>query len=1239
MKSITKTAEELLKRRGLLKSQIISDENELKTFKDASSGFLQKLEIYRKEIEKAKENKESEEHCKNILKDFFNGGFEYNCNTKGKIDLVIKYKNEVKAIVETKNYDNKNEMIKDNDYYYKSFYQSVLYYYKAKKDLNKDLSVEHVIITDFYNLYLFLRSDFEFISENKQIINFFNVRKIDIDSKDFYNSSKAILEKINREVVGYKINLFEDEAETIYRFLSPYNICSLRVNNDFNIISNTFYREIIYMMGLEENKEGKLVLNKIDNTLIKLTMDILDEDLSGEEKFEEALKLNILWINRILFLKMLEAQLRVFRNDNNLHILNPNEIVDYSFLYTLFFKVLAKSKERRITENKESEYYKHIPYLNSSLFEETEKEKTNTITKLNNSLKMKIMTGSVLYKDRDFDKKELTFLEYILRFLNCYIFNSGGNNSDNSNINKNTIIKSSVLGLVFERLNGYKDGSHFTPPAITMYMAKYSIEKAIVGKFNKYFEGSGFKNIEEIKNYVDANIHKIKDEVKYIIDSIKIIDPACGSGHFLVACLNELIKIKSYLHVLSPDIKVDIFDDELVINYTNGEEYKYNMENGEINETKQNIQKTLFEAKKHIINNQLYGVDINPNSVNICRLRLWIELLKSSYYTSKDYIDLAILPNLEFKILPANSLIELEENDNGNNLKLSWDRTELIKNMRDYFNADFESKKEIRKNVLKLLKEYSEYNLKLKDYNPFDMLKSYDFFDSGIMFGIDKFDIVIMNPPYFQLTGKHKYLNYFEKGKTKVADIYQLFMETALNKLLSENGIVSAVVSNKWMRAGYGERTRAFLYNNAYVFEVIDLGANWFDSATVDTNIITYTKCKEKQEFIEAYKISKCENIEEEKKSFSNWIASPSARNDDNGDDENNNGASAHCMQIADGRNDADNNVAVAHCVETAKGRKGRFPLTSMSSEKAHKGLKPLVVKNSDNSEMANFVFPSKDYGAWIILNKHEKNILAKVQKFKPLKDWNIQINYGIKTGFNEAFIIDEETKNKLIKEDKKSAEIIKPLLRGRDIKRYSYDNKGLYLINAHNGVKEKNISPIDINKYKAIKKHLDKFYSELEKRYDKGDTPYNLRNCAYLEDFEKPKIVWKEMGSLPAFTLDNKNYYANDTCRILTGEYLHYLVAIFNSKCWDFIFKKFYAGGGLGDEGFRYKSEFMLDTTIPEVDKNILKEIEGLVDEILKIKSKNSNEDVSIIEKEIDKIVYKLYNLNDGEIRLIERK
>ena len=1054
-------------------------------------------------------------------------------------------------------------MIKDNDYYYKSFYQSVLYYYQSRKNINKDMTVEHIIITDFENIYLFLRSDFEYLTANKQIINFFNVKKIDTNTKDFYNSSKAILEKINREVVGYKINLFEDDAEIIFKFLSPYNICSLKTNNDFNIISNTFYREIIYMMGLEETKDKKLVLNKVDNTLIKLTMDILDEDLKGEEKFETALKLNILWINRILFLKILEAQLRVFRDDNNLHILNYNEIVDYSFLYTLFFKVLAKSKERRITENKENEYYKHIPYLNSSLFEETEEEKINSITKLNNSLKMKIMSGSVLYKDRDFDKKELNFLEYILRFLNCYIFNAI---NDSSNINKNTIIKSSILGLVFERLNGYKDGSHFTPPAITMYMAKYSIEKSIVNKFNKFFKDANFKNIEEIKIYVDANIHKIKEQVKYILDSITIIDPACGSGHFLVACLNELIKIKSYLHVLSNDIKVDIEDDELVINYINGAEYKYNMEGGNISEIKQKIQKILFEAKKHIINNQLYGVDINPNSVNICRLRLWIELLKSSYYLENNgadkYIDLEILPNLEFKVLSANSLIELEEKEGNNNLKLAYDKTELVKNMREYFNADFETKKEIRKKVLKLLKEYSQYNTKLKDYNPFDMLKSYDFFDSEIMFGIDSFDIVIMNPPYFQLTGKHKYLHYFEKGKNKTADIYQLFMETALNKLLSQMGVVSAVVSNKWMRAGYGERTREFLYNNCYVFEIIDLGANWFESATVDTNIITYAKDREKQEKIEAYKISKCENIELNK------------------------------------------------------------------------------------NEKDNFIFTSKDYGAWIILNKTEKDILEKVKKFKPLKDWNIQINYGIKTGFNEAFIIDEETKNKLILEDKKSKEIIKPLLRGRDIKRYSYDFKNLYLICTFPALN------IDISDYPAIEKYLKSFGKRLEQSGEIGCRKKTIHKwfemqdtIAYYKEFDKPKIVWTPVNGIYYFSFVDAGYYFNNSVFMITNKNndiseLKYLLAVLNTATFKF--------GNLitpltkvGHYTYGSK-EFMETIPIPNIDtknKKLVDKIINNVSEILKFKGKNSSADVSIIEKEIDNLVYELYNLSNEEIRLIEGK
>lgn len=1147
MKSITKNAKELLKLRNLLNYEIDNDKLDF---------FKRDIQWYRNEINNAKNKNETEEHCKGILNKFLVDAFGYNCNTSGKIDLVIKFDDNIKTIIEAKNYNNTLEMIEDNNYNNKAFYQTILYYYKSRKNKdNKDFNIDNIIITNFEKVYLFSKYDFEKLINDNQIANYFNENG-KVKNETFYKICGGFLENINLEVIGYRLDLFNDDLETIYRFFNRYNICSVKLENDINSISNTFYKEIIYMMGLEEDKDKKLRLSNTHNSLIRLTMDIVRDNFDNEnEIFEEALKLNIIWVNRILFLKILEAQLRIFRNDSNLDILNPFKIKDYNYLYTLFFNVLAKPKNMRHSDK----IYKYIPYLNSSLFEEGKDEIIFSITKLNNNSKMKIMSSSILYNDRDFNLNQLTFLEYILRFLNCYIFNADVKNAD-----KNTIIKSSVLGLVFERLNGYKDGSHFTPPAITMYMAKKSIEKIIIEKFNKFFTETHFNNIDEVKNYVRANIHIYKERVKDILNSIKIIDPACGSGHFLAACLNELIRIKSEFRVLHEMIDIDIFQDELVINYIDGTHFKYNIENDNITVRKQDIQKTLFEAKEYIISNQLYGVDINPNSVNICRLRLWIELLKSSYYTdiksNEKFIDLEILPNLEFKIVSANSLIELDETE-VNLISLTWDKNELVKNMNKYFNASYENKKNIRKEILRLIKEYSHNNTKLENYNPFDMLKSYDFFDSGLMFGIDKFDIIIMNPPYFQLTGNHQYMHYFDKKDSKVSDIYQLFMEMSFNRLLDENGIVSAVISNKWMRAGYGERTRKFLYDKAFVYEVIDLGANWFESATVDTNIIIYGKDKDNiQEKINAYKISLCNDIINAKK------------------------------------------------------------------DKLKSGEKEC------------FIFPKKDYSSWIILNEDEKSILEKIHKFKSLKDWDINIYRGILTGFNEAFIIDEAAKERLIKEDKKSAEIIKPLLRGRDVKRYSYNFANLYLINTHNGIKEKDIPPIDINDYPAIKKHLDKYSSKLEKRADKGDTFYNLRNCAYLEDFEKDKIIWTPVNGIYYFTYVEAGYYFNNSIFMISDKEnninkLKYLLSVLNT----ITFKLGSLITPLTEVGqYTYGSkEFMQTIPIPEPDKETENKLVKLVDNI--IENKKQNIDISALEKEIDCIVYALYGLSEYEIKIIE--
>ena len=214
------------------------------------------------------------------------------------------------------------------------------------------------------------------------------------------------------------------------------------------------------------------------------------------------------------------------------------------------------------------------------------------------------------------------------------------------------------------------------------------------------------------------------------------------------------------------------------------------------------------------------------------------------------------------------------------------------------------------------------------------------------------------------------------------------------------------------------------------------------------------------------------------------------------------------------------------------------------------------IVKDKELKELSLYVRQHAQYtqfknaDSWVILSDIEQRIKAKIEAIgTPLKDWDIQINYGIKTGFNDAFIIDGKKRAELIAQDPKSEEIIRPILRGRDIKRYGYEFADLYLINTHNGVKEKGIKRIDIDDYPAVKTHLDSFYKQLEKRQDKGDTPYNLRNCAYIEDFSKQKIIWKIIGNELAFCIENGNFMINNACYLLTGNHLEYIVAFLNSK------------------------------------------------------------------------------------------
>jgi len=265
---------------------------------------------------------------------------------------------------------------------------------------------------------------------------------------------------------------------------------------------------------------------------------------------------------------------------------------------------------------------------------------------------------------------------------------------------------------------------------------------------------------------------------------------------------------------------------------------------------------------------------------------------------------------------------------------------------------------------------------------------------------------------------------------------------------------------------------------------------------------------------------------------------------------------------------------------------------------------------------------------SWVILSEIEQRIKAKIEAVgTPLRDWDINIYRGILTGYNEAFIIDKTKRDEILanckteEERQKTAEIIRPILRGRDIKRYSYEFADLYLINTHNGVKEKGIKRINIEDYPAVKAHLDLFYPQLEKRADQGDTPYNLRNCAYIEDFSKQKIVYSNMCSEPSFYLDENGFLTNQKCFILTGEYLKFLIAFFNSTLFKYTFWDNFPV--LGAKGRELSKIFMIEIPVIKPPKEIEIKISNLLD------SQNY--------ENIDKLIYELYNLTDEEISFIE--
>ncbi len=702
---------------------------------------------------------ESEENQKNLVRDFLKKSHyhetNYELNTAGREDLVIHRgktsKDSVGVIIENKRIDSP-EMITENRPNVKALHELILYYF-VEREVKKNIEVSHLIATDLHNWYVFDENDFrKLFYENTAFKKIYQTKiQQNKDNGFFYTEIKKLIEtltdlelpcanfKLNKDVT----NLSAPVQIALYKLLSPEHLLKFPFENDANSLNREFYNELLYIIGLEEVKDGgkkiiqrKLLHNRLEGTMLENTINEIEVDNAlfnldnlnsygqnqEEQLFNVGLELCITWLNRILFLKLLEGQLIKYHSENQSYsFLNEIRVKDFDELSELFFEVLAVPTHQR--KPSVTERYGNIPYLNSSLFELTELErKVVKIKDLKDRLSVPIYAQSVLKGDKGKRKQgEMPTVKYLFEFLDAYDFAS--DSSAQIQEQAKTIINASVLGLIFEKINGYRDGSFFTPGFITMYMCRETLRKAVLEKFRLIFPDKNIATFEDLKEHLDITDSVKRRQYNEIVNSVRVCDPAVGSGHFLVSALNEFIAIKHDLQILCHRdgsrvryYKITIENDELIIFDEDDElfEYRLNEANKPI-ERLQKLQETLFHEKETIIENCLFGVDINPNSVKICRLRLWIELLKNAYYQTTIHgmtqshtmneLQLQTLPNIDINIKTGNSLVA--------RFGLEEDLSEVFKkqkfSVKDYKQAVYDYKnsptKERKAEVLRFIDE------------------------------------------------------------------------------------------------------------------------------------------------------------------------------------------------------------------------------------------------------------------------------------------------------------------------------------------------------------------------------------------------------------------------------------------------------------------------------------------------------------------------------------------------------
>lgn len=820
-------------------------------------------------------------------------------------------------------------------------------------------------------------------------------------------------------------------------------------------------------------------------------------------------------IGRLLFVWFLKKKNLVNNNINYFQVADPYDQTGYykDYLEVLFFEVLNQEISERSNNDTTT------PYLNGGLFDISS-------TDFHNDSKLTFPNG---------------YFNQLFETLNKYNFTVDESSPEFQHV----AIDPEMLGRIFESLLAEQvdditgaskkkaTGAFYTPREIVSYMCEESIIEYLKGRIPQSDDSE--RRIEELVRlpetiFRDQDQNKRRDWKPYnqlILNALDgegnepltILDPAVGSGAFPMGMLHLLVKIYSRLDA------------------------KY--------------EKNISNLKRAILSKTLYGVDIEQTAIEICRLRAWLSIIVDIDHSDK----IQPLPNLDFKFACANALIPLDNQRQATLLSDHQLKDKLLAIRNQYFLASSKIKKNALQSEYEKLTHQEDFfdnkrEKQLKSYKPFDVGASSDFYDCELHHGINEFDIVIGNPPYVQLQkfSKQKIQKDLEEVEyetfTKTGDLYCLFYEKGIS-LLKQGGVLSFITSNKWMRAGYGEKTRGFFLKHNPIL-LADLGPNIFESATVDTNIIFIKKEKNKD----------------------------------------------HLYGV------------------------------TVTDEWKHNGDFSKFI-NENKTHIKNL-----SAGTWSIGNDDDQVLKYKIESLgSPLKNWNIKIYRGILTGLNKAFLIDQEIKKELEKVDPRSSAIIKPVLRGKDIGTFRNKFSKLYLL----------MTGFDTNIkdcYPAVYSHLEKFEQKARERDDQGKNWFNLRSCGYYHEFEKEKIVFQEIVRAPQFFLDKSGtYFCEASAFIITGENLTYLIGMLNSKPIAYFFKKYYAGGGLGESGFRYKKRFLEDLPIPKYDpaNKVFIEIENKVNKIIEMTNSDNDSNTTYIESEIDNLLYQFYNLDENQINQIE--